>query len=331
MAEYPRIDAVLVHTQRILRTRGYAVKTEKTYLSWIRQFLMFHRTTHPRSLEEIHAVQFLQHLAARGLAPKTRNLAASALGFLFRELRGSDVMKGVPRAREPKREPNVLSHRAELRVLEHLKGKYHLIGCLLYGTGTRLGECLSLRVKDLDFDLRQIFVRDGKGKKDRYAILPDHLQRALRRQIASVSVLRDADAKSGAGWAPLPGAYHRKDPGAGFTLKWQFLFPSSRINPDPATGRPGRFCMDKSGMQRAMKAAVLRSGVNQTAGCHTLRHSFATELVRAGCDIRRLMRLLGHNDIRTTMHYLHIVEQSGLGIRSPIDRVDDEDQGPGWD
>lgn len=334
MARYPQIESVLEDVRRILRTRGYAQKTEKTYLPWIRQFLMHHRTRHPSTLGQEHAVQFLEHLAVRRLAPKSRNLAASALSFFFRELRGTDVMKPVPRARGPQRLPPVLSHRAALRVIRHLKGKYHVIGCLLYGTGMRVSECLGLRVKDLDFDLRQILVRNGKGQKDRYAILPDHLRRALRRQVEQASERLEADRGAGAGWAALPGAYHEKDPKAGFTLRWQFLFPSSRLSRDPATGRLGRYHLDPSAMQRAMKAAVRESGIAQTVTCHTLRHSFATELIRAGCDIRKLQRLMGHKDIRVTMHYLHVTEQSGLGIRSPLDRVDEEEGfevGLGWD
>ena len=179
MTDIPRIQAVLVYAERILKTRGYAAKTRRSYLSWIKQFLTYHGSLHPRSLQEEHAVRFLEHLAARGLAPKTRNLAASALAFLFREVRGFQAMDRVPRALGPKREPSVLSHRAVMRVLGHLQGKYHLIGCMLYGTGMRLGECLDLRVKALDFELRQIQVRDGKGRKDRYAVLPDQLRRAL--------------------------------------------------------------------------------------------------------------------------------------------------------
>jgi len=325
MARYPQIESVLELAQRVLKARGYAVKTQKSYLSWIRQFLMYHRTCHPRSLREEHVLQFLEHLANRRLAPKSRNLAASSLSFLFREVRGTDVMKRVPRARGPQRRPAVLSHGAVLRVIKHLRGKYNLIGCLLYGTGMRLSECLGLRVKDLDFDLRQIMVRNGKGQKDRHAILPDHLRAALRRQVEKVSVLRDTGMTCGTNWAPLPGAYHEKDPSAGFALRWQFLFPSSRISTDPATGRRGRYHLNPSAMQRAMKEAVHKSGINQTATCHTLRHSFATELIRAGCDIRKLQRLMGHKDIRVTQHYLHVAEQSGLGIRSPLDRIDDEE------
>lgn len=328
MVTYPQIESVLEQTQRILRTRGYAVKTEKSYLSWIKQFLMHHRTRHPESLGEEHAVQFLEHLAAKRLAPKTRNLAASAVGFLFREVRGIDVMEKVPRARGPERLPPVLSHRAAMRVLRQLKGKHHLIGSLLYGTGMRLSECLGLRVKDLDFELRQILVHDGKGQKDRYAILPDHLRRALRAKIEAVRAVHDADLKNGAGWAALPGAYHAKDPSAGFALRWQFLIPSSRISVDPATDRRGRYHLNPSAMQRAMKRAVGQSGIMKTATCHTFRHTFATELLRAGCDIRKLQRLMGHKDIRVTMLYLHVVEQSGLGIRSPLDRGDD-DEGDG--
>ncbi len=330
MARYPQIESVLRQTKRILRTRGYAVKTEKSYLSWIRQFLMHHRDCHPEALGEEHAKQFLEHLTDKRLAPKTRNLAASALGFLFREVRGIDVMEKVPRARGPQRLPVVLSHRAAKRVIRELKGKHHLIASLLYGTGMRLSECLGLRVKDLDFELRQILVRDGKGQKDRYAVLPDHLRRALRAKIEDVGAIHEADLKNGAGWAALPGAYHRKDPSAGFALKWQFLIPSSRISVDPTTGRRGRYHLNASAMQRAMKRAVGQSGVMKAATCHTFRHSFATELLRAGCDIRKLQRLLGHKDIRVTMRYLHVVEQSGLGVRSPLDRADDEDRYDGW-
>jgi integron integrase len=211
-------------------------------------------------------------------------------------------------------------------VLGELRGRYRLIGALLYGTGMRLGECLSLRIKDLDFDLAQITVRDGKGGKDRYAVLPERLQGQVRRQVARARDLHRADRGRGGGWAALPGALHLKDPQAGWEAGWQYLFPANRWSTDPATARWGRQHLHDSAMQRAMKTAVRRSGILKPATCHTLRHSFASQLLRDGYDIRQVKELLGHKDIRTTMIYLHAVDQSGLGVRSPLDRSDFEDE-----
>ena len=179
-----------------------------------------------------------------------------------------------------------------------------------------------MRVKDIDFDLLQIAVRDGKGAKDRWVMLPEVLGPALRRQVSHVKELQEDDRRRGRGWAPLPGALHRKDPRAGYHLGWQFLFPSSRLSRDPATGRTGRYHLHTTAMQRRIKKAARASGINKPVTCHTLRRSFATQMLRAGYDVRSVQKLMGHRDIRTTMIYLQAITDAGLGMRSPLDRPD---------
>jgi integron integrase len=320
--------------RRSIGALGYSRKTERAYLGWARRFLAFLRRGEPvGAANALHARAFLEHLAVHGrLAARSRNQAASALGFLFREVLGTDEPLDLPRAKGPRRMPLVLTHREVLRILRQLTGKYFLIGVLLYSAGLRVEECLRLRVKDVDFELRQILVRDGKGRKDRYVPLATRAADLLRAQIARVRALHLRDRSDGAGWAPLPGALHRKDPGAGFELGWQWIFPGSTIGTDPATGRKGRRPLHVTAVQRQIKRAVRDSGIPKRATCHTFRHSFATESLRGGCDIRTLQSILGHNDVRTTMIYLHVVEQTGLAIRSPLDRPDEtEEDADIWD
>jgi integron integrase len=219
----------------------------------------------------------------------------------------------------------VHTHREVLRLLRELNGKYFLIAVLLYSAGLRIEECLRLRVKDVDFELRQILVRDGKGRKDRYVPLARRAVDLLRVQISRVRELHAHDRAAGHGWAALPGAMHRKEPNAGYELGWQWLFPARTINKDPASARTGRWPLHVTAVQRAIKRAVRRSGITKRATCHTLRHSFATEALRGGCDIRTLQHVMGHKDLRTTTIYLHVVEQTGFFIRSPLDRPDDPD------
>lgn len=316
-----------------VRTREYSPRTERAYLAWARRFLEFDPSfAEPGArVDPARGKAFLEHLATDArLGAKTRNQAASALGFMFREVLGQAGFEEVPRAKGPRRLPTVLSHREVLRVLRELSGDHRLIASLLYSAGLRLEECLRLRVKDIDFELRQIFIRDGKGKKDRYVPLARRTVDALRTRVLRRSELHDEDRRGGRGWAPLPGALHRKDPGAGYELGWQFLFHARSSSQDPATGRTGRRTLHPTAVQREIKRAVRRAGVDKRASCHTLRHSFATEALRGGCDIRTLQHVLGHRDVRTTMIYLHVVEQTGFYVRSPLDRPDDPDD-PLWD
>jgi integron integrase len=319
-------EELLAALRRVVRLREYSTKTEKAYVAWVKRYLRWAGTAAgpatSSGLDEQEMVAFLEHLGADGLAARSRNQAASALNFLRREVLLRED-PALPRAKGPARMPLVLTHREVMRLLAELKGKYLLVGMLLYSSGLRIGECLILRIKDMDFELRQILVRDGKGKKDRYVPLAVRALDPLRAQIRQVLEQHRQDRAAGHGWAPLPGALHRKTPGAGFEPGWQFLFPASTINTDPATGRTGRWSLHVTAAERAVKEALRRSGIMKRATCHTLRHSFATETLRGGCDIRTLQHVMGHRDIRTTTIYLHAVKQTGLYIRSPLDRPDD--------
>jgi integron integrase len=319
--------ALLAELRRVVRLREYSRKTEKAYVSWVERYLRWSAQaggSAAAGFNERDMVAFLEHLGHEGLAARSRNQAASALHFLLREVLQRDDV-ALPRARGPVRMPLVLTHREVMRVLRELSGKYQVVGMLLYSSGLRIGECLSLRIKDIDFELRQILVRDGKGRKDRYVPLASRAIDRVRAQARLALDLHRRDLAARHGWAPLPGALHRKDPGAGYEPGWQFLFPASSINANPATGRTGRWSLHVTAAERAFKAAVRRSGITRRATCHTLRHSFATETLRGGCDIRTLQQIMGHRDIRTTMIYLHVVQQTGLHIRSPLDRPDDYD------
>lgn len=323
MANHTPIGPMIDGIRRIMRTRGYSPRTEDSYLRWIERFLRFHDRPHWKTLLGVHAEDFLDHLANEAcLAANSRNQAASALAFLYGQILGSDAMKNFPRARGPETVPLVFSHPEAMKVLRELSGKYHLISSLMYGAGLRVSEASSLRVKDLDFDLDQIAVRGGKGAKDRIVPLPYRSRESLKRQRAKVEHVRRRDSRDGAGWVSLPGALHRKDPQAGYSLTWQFLFPASRMGKDPATGRRGRWHLHVSAVQREVKTAVRASGILKNASCHTFRHTFATELLRDGVDVRTVQKLMGHKDIRTTMIYLHAIDQIGLGVRSPLDRPD---------
>ena len=326
MRPAPHVELALATTGRLLRQRGYRNRTIEVYVGWLRRFADAHPGIPVEDLTRRHVEGFLSLLTdQRRLAPKTRNQAASALSFFFREVLGRDDLAGMPRAREPQHIPTVLSHGQVRLVLSHLSGKYRLLGSLMYGTGARLSESHQLRVKDLDFDLFQIAIRDGKGAKDRWVMLPERLGPALRRQVSRVKELHQDDRHRGGGWAQLPGALDRKDPQAGYDLAWQFLFPASRWSHDSATNRMGRYHLNPTAMQRRMKQAARASGITKPVTCHTLRRSFATQMLRAGYDARSVQRLMGHKDIRTTMVYVQSITDAGLGMRSPLDRPDDED------
>jgi integron integrase len=321
------LERALTAVRRALRARRYSPRTEKAYLGWIARFARFHGRAPLSALGQHEVDAYLTHLAvANRVSASTQNQAASALVFLFRELghplpgRGG----GVVRARRGVRLPEVLSQREVARVLRELSGRKRLIGALLYGSGLRVQEALGLRVKDLRLELREVVVRQAKGRKDRITMVPDRLREALARQIAWRRGLHDQDLAAGAGWIELPGAYERKSPRSAREAGWQYLFPAARLSRDPMTGRRGRVHLHPSAMQRAVKEAVRRAGVERRVTCHTFRHSFATHLLQQGYDIRTIQELLGHSSVRTTMIYTHVLNRPGLGVLSPLDRMDED-------
>jgi integron integrase len=267
-------------------------------------------------------VAYLTHLAnERRVSRSTQAQAMSALLFLYREVLGIaiDDVRRIVRARAPARLPVVLSRDEVRRVLDELSEEPFLVSLLLYGAGLRLAECLSLRVKDIDRERREIVVRRGKGGKDRVTMLPVVARELLRRHLERVKSLHDRDLAAGGGQVMLPEALDRKAPGWSTDFGWQWVFPASRRYVDSATGMTRRHHLHETVVQRAFRRAVLSSGVTKRATCHTLRHSFATHLLEAGYDIRTVQELLGHTDVSTTMVYTHVLNRGGLGVRSPLD------------
>lgn len=229
-------------------------------------------------------------------------------------------MKNIQRARESRNIPVVLSKGEVARITHHLSGIKLLIIQLLYGSGLRISEALRLRVKDIDFDYRQISVRNAKGVKDRATILPDSLTDKLQNHIAKVRNLHKLDLSKGQGAVILPNALSVKYPNANKELKWQYLFPSKTRSKDPRTQKRQRYHISASSVRKAIKRAVKKTNIQKHATCHTFRHSFATHLLEDGYDIRTVQELLGHKNVKTTMIYTHVLNRGGKGVRSPIDR-----------
>lgn len=305
-----------------LRARHYSARTEKAYLLWVRRYIVFHKMHHPAEMGEDEINAYLTHLAvAGGVSASTQTQALSAILFLYRYVLGYDVgeMHGLVRARPSEHVPVVMTRPEVRAVLAELEGEQWLMASLMYGCGLRLSECLRLRVQDIDFEAREILVRSGKGAKDRVTMLPDALQAPLRDQLRRAKSVHEADRAAGWGRVTLPGALDRKYAGASADWKWQWVFPQERRWRNPKTGEQGRHHVHATVMQRAMKVAVARAGIQKNVGCHTLRHSFATHLLESGYDIRTIQELLGHKDVRTTMIYTHVLNRGGRGVRSPLD------------
>lgn len=313
---------LLTQVRSACRLRQLSPRTEQAYKAWIVRFVRFHRMRHPLEMGDQEVLEWLNHLTARGkVAHSTQMQALSALLFLYRDVlrRPLGDLRGLIRASGPRRLPTVLSRREVAQVLDRLQGDVRLVALLLYGSGLRLNEALTLRIKDLDFDRGEIRVRRGKGGKDRVTMLPASASGQLREHLDRVKRLHERDRASGAGRVELPGALDRKAPGWASSWSWQWVFPARRLYRDRATGEKRRHHLDPSVVQRAMSRAVSESGVGKRATCHTLRHSFATHLLEAGYDIRTVQELLGHREVSTTMIYTHVLNRGGLGVRSPAD------------
>ena len=320
----PPRPRLLDQVRQALRLRHYSVRTEKSYVRWIRRFVLFHGKRHPADLGGDEVTKFLSWLAEeRHVSPSTQTQALCALLFLYRHVLRLDLpwMTAVARAPARARLPIVLSRDEVRAVIRRLEGVERLIVMLLYGSGLRLLEALRLRVKDVDFDQHQITVRGGKGDKDRVTVLPESVRAELRRHLSEVRVIHEKDLGRGAGWVALPHALSRKYPEAGREWIWQWVFPSTRLMRGAPDGRAGRHHYHETVIQRAVTAAARLSGIGKRATCHSFRHSFATHLLEDGYDIRTVQELLGHSDVSTTMIYTHVLNRGAFGVRSPADRV----------
>lgn len=305
-----------------------SLDTERAYLRWVKRFILYHGKRHPEAMGVSEVEDFLTHLAVdRGVAASTQNQARSALLFLYREVlqRNPAPLEQVAAAKRSRKMPDVFSVDEARAVLAAMKGTNALVARLLYGAGLRLIEALRLRVKDLDFQRRQIVVRSGKGDKDRLTMLPVSLKSALRDQLRYARQLHRRDLDAGFGAVYLPGALARKYPGAPRSWPWQYVFPSERRSRDPRGGGPNgavrRHHRSKSAVQKAVKRAMRRAGLtHKKASPHTFRHSFATHLLESGHDIRTVQKLLGHESVDTTMIYTHVAG-GGVGAKSPLDHL----------
>lgn len=318
----PHPPKLLDQVRDKVRVKHYSIRTETQYIHWIKRFIFFNDKQHPRDLGAAEVEAFLTHLAVAGnVSASTQNQALSALLFLYREVLAIDLpwMDTMVRAKKPQRLPVVLSRSEVTRVLERMEGVYSLLGRLLYGTGMRLMECCRLRVKDIDFERREILIRDGKGGKDRVTMLPDVLILPLQEHLTKRRRLYEDDLSKGLAEVFLPDALDKKYPNAGHEWAWQYVFSSGSYSIDPRSGRERRHHIDEKLLQRAMKRAVAASGVVKLATPHTLRHSFATHLLESGYDIRTVQELLGHSDVSTTMIYTHVLNKGGRGVTSPLD------------
>jgi len=313
---------LLDRLREALRSRHYSRRTEQAYCHWVRRFIFFHKLRHPADMAEPEINTFLTHLAVKEkVSASTQNQALSALLFLYRHVLGRPIgdLGEVIRARKPKRLPVVLTREEVKAILGSLTSDKWLMASLMYGSGLRLMECLRLRIQDIDFARNEIIVRDGKGAKDRRTMLPESLKRPLEEHLRNVRAIHQLDLADGWGRVQMPEALDRKYPNAPVDWRWQWVFPQENRWKNSRTGEEGRHHAHETILQRAVAAAVQRAGIAKHAGCHTLRHSFATHLLEAGYDIRTIQELLGHNDFNTTMIYTHVLNKGGKGVRSPAD------------
>ena len=320
----PKPLGLLERARDVARYKHYSIRTEQSYVEWIRRFVQFHGKRHPREMGVSEIRSFLSWLAGkREVSAATHQQALSALLFLYRDVLELEVpwLGDIERPKKPKRLPAVLSVDEAGRLLSLMEGLHGLMARLLYGTGMRLMECVRLRIKDVDFDQRQILIRSGKGDKDRVTMLPDSIVEPLRAHLHRSHALWSADCAAGRAGVYLPEALARKYPGAEKSWNWFWVFPANEFSIDPRSGIERRHHTHEQALQRAIKRAVALAGIAKPATTHTLRHSFATHLLEAGYDIRTVQELLGHSDVSTTMIYTHVLNRGGRGVASPLDRL----------
>lgn len=310
--------------RQTLRSRRYSQRTEEAYCMWIRRFIRFHGYKHPADMgaEEVNA--FVTHLAVtEKVSASTQTQALSAVVFLYRYVFGFDIgeLDGLIRARKSQHIPVVMTRDEVRQLLSHMSGDTKLMASILYGSGLRLNECLTMRVQDIDFERREITVFNGKGNKDRLTMLPASLVGDLQTHLDDVRDLHRSDLAAGWGAVELSDSLGRKYPNAARDWRWQWVFPQRRRWVNRRTGEQGRHHVDATVLQRAVKEAVTLSGIPKRIGCHTLRHSFATHLLESGYDIRTIQELLGHKSVTTTMIYTHVLNKGGRGVTSPFDAM----------
>lgn len=306
-----------------IRLRQYSIRTEQSYLAWLARYVKFHGMRDPAELDGLAIGAFLEYLVVkRVVSASTQSQALNALVFFYKQVLKNEAIElgAFAHSKKPRRLPVVLTRTEVANLLAKLENPISkLMASLLYGCGLRLMECVRLRVQDLDFGYQRIVIRNAKGGKDRMVPLPVRLNEPLRDQIRLVERQHQDDLACGLGSVYLPDALARKYPKAEKELRWQYLFPASRVSTDPRSGKTRRHHIHENVLQKHVKRAANAVGLNKRVNCHALRHSFATHLLESGHDIRTVQELLGHADVSTTMIYTHVLNRPGITVASPFD------------
>lgn len=317
--------ALLDALRASIRTHGYSIRTEQSYVEWTNRFLKYMPHINAADMTADHVSHYLSYLSTqRRVTASTQKQALCSIVYLLRYVLQKDIGKFADfvKASTPRRLPVVLSKTEVKTVLQGISDPtYALMAGILYGSGLRITECLRLRIKDVDFDYQQIHIFNGKGNKDRVVPLPKSQRAALEQQITQVQQLHQEDTARGFGEVYIPQALSRKYPNAKNELRWQYLFPSTKLSIDPRSNCTRRHHLHESGLQKSVKKAADSAGVSKRVTSHTFRHSFATHLLEAGYDIRTVQELLGHADVSTTMIYTHVLNKPGVTVNSPIDNL----------
>jgi len=311
--------------RNVIRVRHYSLRTEQTYISWLKQYIFFNNKRHPKDMAELEVASFLTYLAReRNVSSSTQNQALNAIVFVYKYVLNKPLdekISGIVRAKAKKKIPVVLTKSEIACILKSLNGFHWLAACLMYGSGLRLMECIRLRVMCIDFNYKTITVINGKGGKDRIVTLPEQLVEALHRHLNKVRDVHEQDLEEGFGDVFLPHALAKKYPKAGKSWGYQYVFPASRRSVDPYSGMIRRHHIDESALQKAVKTSVIKAKITKPASCHTFRHSFATHLLERGMDIRTVQEQLGHKDVRTTQIYTHVLNRGGNAVVSPLGSI----------
>ena len=320
----PNPDLKLMDQVReVMRYHHYKYRTEQTYCDWITRYIKFHNCQmHPRDMDKFEIEAFLSHLAVElKVSASTQRQALNAIVFLYTKVLDLPVANeiGHVRAKQQRRPPVVLTKSEVQQVFMQMQGDHLLMSKMLYGCGLRLMECIRLRIQDLDFGQSLVYIRDGKGGKDRVVVFPQSIREDLQVRVDRVKKTHDEDILQGHGHVYIPEALSRKYPNAAQEFRWQYVFPAKKLSTDPRSGVIRRHHVLESGLQKAVKIAVDRVGITKRATCHTFRHSFATHLLENGVNIRIVQELMGHADVKTTEIYTHVMEKDIAGIASPLD------------
>ena len=313
---------LMEQVRETLRYYHYAYRTEQTYCEWIKRYLKFHGyRKHPAEMGASEVERYLSHLAEKeGVAASTQRQALNAIVFLYRDVLDVELGEMAPvRSKRHRKPPTVLTKAEVAQLLAQMEGTHRLMAQLTYGCGLRLMECIRLRIQDVDFGQGKVFVRGGKGSKDRTVPLPESIRPVLADHVERVVELHQKDLREGFGEVYIPEALARKYPNACREVGWQYVFPAKRRSVDPRSGKTMRHHVLESGFQKAVKEAVRKAGIRKRATVHTLRHSFATHLLENGTNIRMVQELMGHKDVKTTEIYTHVMEQDFDAVKSPLD------------